>query len=281
MDTSTVASVTRTSFTASTAVTEQAREGARATYTAVLDPGWSVGGRPNGGYLLAVLGRAVSAVSAHADVVAVSAHFLRPPAVGDADAEIEVLHEGRSVSTVRATLRQDGRACVEAIVTTGLLDESDAAWRGDLDPPVVAPMDDCTRLISVTEAFEVPLMDQLDLRLDPGSLGWTVGQPTGRGELLGRMALLDEPGFDPLSLLVAVDAFPPAPFDVELTGWVPTIQLSAYVRGRPADGAVLVRHRAQVIAQGRVDETTTVWDRNGTVVAQATQIAGIRLGSRS
>jgi hypothetical protein len=42
----------------------------------------------------------------------------------------------------------------------------------------------------------------------------------------------------------------------------------------------MVRHRAQVIAQGRVDETTTVWDRNGSVVAQATQPAGIRLGSR-
>ena len=260
---------------------ERSRDGEQATYAALLDPGWSVGGRPNGGYLLAVLGRAAGDVSAHADVVAVSAHFLRPPAVGEADVEIEVLHEGRSVSTVRATLRQDGRTCVEALVTTGLLDETGAHWRGDLDPPPVAPTEECTRLIAVTDAFEVPLMDQLDLRLDPGSLGWTVGRPTGRGELLGPIALLDEPSFDPLSLLVAVDAFPPAPFDVELTGWVPTIQLSAYVRARPADGPVVVRHRAQVIAQGRVDETTTVWDRNGAVVAQATQVAGIRLGSRS
>lgn len=269
------------SFTESTALVEQSRDGVRATFAAELDPGWSVGGRPNGGYLLAVLGRAAGAVSAHADVVAVSAHFLRAPAVGGAVVEIEVLHEGRSVGTVRATLRQEGEACVEAIVTTGLLDERAADWRGDLDAPDLAPWDDCTRLSSVTDAFEVPLMDQLDLRLDPSTLGWTVGRPTGRGELLGRIMLLDEPAFDPLSLLVAVDAFPPAPFDVEVTGWVPTIQLSAYVRARPADGPVVVRHRAQVIAQGRVDETTTVWDRNGTVVAQATQIAGIRLSSPS
>jgi hypothetical protein len=123
-------------------------------------------------------------------------------------------------------------------------------------------------------------MDQLDLRLDPGHLGWTVGTPSGRGELLGRLALLDEPALEPLALLVAVDAFPPATFDVEVSGWVPTIQLSAYVRARPADGPVVVRHRAQVIAQGRVDESTTVWDRNGAVVAQATQLAGIRLASR-
>ena len=191
-----------------------------------------------------------------------------------------MLHEGRSVSTVRAALRQDGQTCVEALVTLGHLDETSASWRGELEPPAVAPLEDCTRVIAVTEAFEVPLMDQLDLRLDPGSLGWTVGTPTGRGELVGRLALLDEPGFDALSLLVAVDAFPPATFDVEMSGWVPTIQLSAYVRARPADGPVVVRHRAQMITQGRVDESTTVWDRNGAVVAQATQLAGIRLGSR-
>jgi hypothetical protein len=268
----------RASFTEATAVRELTREGDRAAYVAELDPGWSVAGRPNGGYLLAVLGRAAGGVSAHADVVAVSAHFVRPPAIGPADAEIEVLHRGRSASTVRATLRQEDQACVEAIITTGLLDQTAAAWRREgIEPPAVASMDDCTRLVPTTEVFEVPLMDQLDLRLDPGSLGWTTGRPSGRGELLGRIALLDEPAFDPLSLLVAVDAFPPAPFDVEVTGWVPPMQLSAYVRARPADGPVVVRHQAQVIAQGRVDETTTVWDRNGAVVAQATQLAGIRL----
>lgn len=269
----------RQTFTQATAVRELRRDGERATYAAELHPDWGIGGRPNGGYLLAVLGRAVAASGRHPDVVAVSTHFLRPPAPGHAEVHVETLHGGRSVSTFRASLRQDDVTCVEALVTTGDLDETREVWRGDIEPPAVAPMDDCTRLVAETEAFDVPLMDQLDLRLDPGSLGWAVGAPTGRGELLGRIALLDEPAFEPLSLLLAVDAFPPAPFDVEVTGWVPTIQLSAYVRAKPADGQVVVRHRAQVIAQGRVDEATTVWDRNGAVVAQATQLAGIRMAS--
>ena len=270
---------TRASFTDATSVSALGDDGL--TYSAQLHPGWGVGGRANGGYLLAVLGRSVAGTSAHPDVVAVSAHFLRAPASGTAEIALERVHEGRTVSTHRAVLRQEGRTCVEALVTTGDLEEGAATWRGDLEPPAVAPAEDCTRLVAVTEAFEVPLMDQVDLRLDPASTGWTVGEPTGRGELLGRLALLDEPGFDPLSLLVAVDAFPPATFDIEVSGWVPTIQLSAYVRARPADGPVVVRHRAQLIAQGRVDEATTVWDRNGVVVAQATQLAGIRLGPRT
>jgi hypothetical protein len=263
---------TRATFTDATAV----RPTGDGTFTADLRPEWGVGGRPNGGYLLAVLGRAVVQGAAHPDVLAVSAHFLRPPAAGEAQVATEVVHEGRSVSTLRADLVQDGRTCVTALVTLGSVDETSPLWVGDIAEPDVAPAEDCTRLVSATEAFEVPLMDQLDVRLDPRSVGWTVGRPGGSGELLGRIALLDEPAFDPLALLVAVDAFPPATFEVELSGWVPTIQLSAYVRARPADGPVVVRHRAQVVGQGRVDETTTVWDRNGAVVAQATQLAGIR-----
>ena len=213
-------------------------------------------------------------------MLAVSAHFLRPPATGPAEAEIEVLHEGRSVSTVRAALRQDGQTCVEALVTLGHLDETGA---------VVARRPRAARGGAARglhpghrgdRGVRGPAHGPARPPPRPGEPGLDGGQADRPRRALGRLALLDEPGFDPLSLLVAVDAFPPATFDVEVSGWVPTIQLSAYVRARPADGPVVVRHRAQVITQGRVDESTTVWDRNGAVVAQATQLAGIRLGSR-
>ena len=72
---------------------------------------WTPAGRSAGGPTAATSSPSSDwqrATSAHADVVAVSAHFLRPPAVGEAEVAIEVLHEGRSVSTVRATLLQEG-----------------------------------------------------------------------------------------------------------------------------------------------------------------------------
>src|SRR5438105_4640319 len=40
--------------------------------------------------------------------------------------------------------------------------------------------------------------------------------------------------FDPTSLLFAVDAFPPATFDIDFSGWVPTLELTVYVRALPA-----------------------------------------------
>jgi len=121
-------------------------------------------------------------------------------------------------------------------------------------------------------------MEQVEVRLEPGSSGFTAGRPSGRGELRGWLSLPGGEPFDPTSLLFAVDAFPPATFEIEFSGWVPTLELTAYVRALPAPGPVRVLQRAQLIDAQRVDEACFVWDRTGRLVAHATQLAGVRLG---
>ena len=59
-------------------------------------------------------------------------------------------------------------------------------------------------------------------------------------------------------------------------GWVPTLQMSTYVRARPAPGWVAIRMTAYVVADGMVDETCVLWDSRGVVVAQSTQLARLR-----
>ena len=49
------------------------------TFDARVDESWTIGGRPNGGYLLAILGQAAATVTAHPDVIAASAHYVRSP----------------------------------------------------------------------------------------------------------------------------------------------------------------------------------------------------------
>ena len=60
------------------------------------------------------------------------------------------------------------------------------------------------------------------------------------------------------------------------TGWVPTLQMSAYVRARPAPGWLGIRMTAGLVADGMVDETCVVWDSRGHLVAQSTQLARLR-----
>ena len=249
-------------------------------FTAEVDPRWTIVGKPNGGYLLAMLGRAAVAEAAHAHVLAISAHYLASPEPGPVSITTEVLRAGRSASQVRARLSQGERACVESLVTIGTLDP-DATPYWDTGLPAVAPVDRAAGIQLGTTSpigLPVPMMGEIDLRVDPSCFGFGAGEPSGRGELHGWLGLPDGEDFDPFSLIFAVDAFPPATFEIELTGWVPTLELTVYVRALPAPGPVRVLQKAVLVDGGRVDEVCYVRDTTGRLVAQGTQLAGIRLG---
>src|ERR671913_534198 len=88
-------------------------------WSAEVDPGWAVAGRPNGGYLLALATRAAMEAAGQPHPLAVSAHFLSPADPGPAELEVRRLRTGRSLSTTRVTMAQDGQARLEALVTAG------------------------------------------------------------------------------------------------------------------------------------------------------------------
>lgn len=149
------------------------------TFDVSVDPGFTVGGKPNGGYLLALAGRAageasVATGSDHQDPLAATAHYLGAPEPGPATVEVTVLRAGRSASQVRVALGQEGRPCVEATFTMGVLAEPEARpWWSGRPPVAVASRDTCTRLPArrAGAPFEVAIMDRIDVRLDPPASG--------------------------------------------------------------------------------------------------------------
>ena len=101
--------------------------------------GWAIGDAVNGGVLMALGARGLSQVfapSGHGDVLTWSAFFLTAAQPGEVEVEVEVLRQGRSVSTGQARLLQvvDGRR-VERVRMTGTM--GDAALR--LEPVHRAP----------------------------------------------------------------------------------------------------------------------------------------------
>ena len=177
-------------------------------------------------------------------------------------------------------MEQDGHACVEALITASQLGgDTTPYWERGLPERSQSSYEDCPRLIpSLPNGNRVAIMEQIEVRFEPDSMGFASGRPSGRGELRGWLTLPGAEAFDPTSLVFAVDAFPPATFDIEFSGWVPTLELTVYVRAVPVPGPVRVLQRAQLIDAGRVDESCFVWDMSGRLVAQGTQLAGIRLG---
>lgn len=245
------------------------------TFTAEADPEWTIGGKPNGGYLLAMLGRAATQSATHQHVLAASAHYLSSPKPGPLHLATEVLRTGRSASQVRARMSQDETPCVEATFTLGTLaQDSTPQWTDGIPESAPFAQDDCAPVNGVRG---VAIMDQVDLRIHPDDLGFSRGTPNGSGVLRGWLGLPEGEHFDPISLLYAVDSFPPATMNIAITGWVPTLELTAYVRALPAPGPVRILHKAQLIDDNRVDQSCFVWDSRDRLVVQATQLAGIRL----
>jgi acyl-coenzyme A thioesterase PaaI-like protein len=268
-----------------TAVSSSEGRDSSGRYDMAIDPAWTVGGRPNGGYLLATMARAARSALAsaegpdHPHPVTATAHYLTPPSPGPGEVHTEVLRRGRRMSQVRARLEQTGSPSVEAVFTLGRHDPDAEPWWTDLEAPSLPPMDECVRAQGVGPGgVELAIMDQVHVRLDPATAGFTAGRPSGMAEVRGWLAFADGREPDPLALLYAADSFPPATLELATLGWVPTLELTVYVRGVPAPGPLMVRQRARLVQADLVDEVCHVWDSRGRLVAQATQLAGVRVG---
>jgi acyl-CoA thioesterase len=267
-------------FLAATAIRRTGGGPDRGNYAAELDPQWSIGTKPNGGYLLAILARAAAdaAGPAHPHPTAVSAHYLTAPPAGPVEIEVQTLRAGRSASQLRASLHSGGRRCVEALITCGSLPAAGAAWWSGVPVADLPPEDACVPLPGDQPQFPVPLFTEVVERLDPACLGFATGQGSGQGEMRGWVRFADGTEPDPLALLVAADCLPPATFDLGLFGsWVPTLELTVYVRAVPAPGPLRVRLKVRLVTDGRVDEECDVWDSTGALVATSHQLAGVRL----
>ncbi|MEU4172436.1 thioesterase family protein [Streptomyces sp. NPDC026665] len=254
-------------------------------YDVDLSAGWTIINAVNGGYLLAVLGRALADALPHSDPFTVSAHYLTASQPGPAVVRTDVVRTGRTLSTGQASLFQyddEGREIerIRVLASYGDLDALPDDVRTTALPPAIPPMDQCFGPQDAPAPIpgSSAITDRLFLKLDPATLGWALGAPSGKGEMRSWFGLADGRDADPLSLLLAVDALPPTAFEIGLSGWVPTVELTVHVRCRPAPGPLRVSITTRNLAGGFLEEDAEVWDSEDRLVAQSRQLARARLG---
>ncbi|HCA84458.1 MAG TPA: TesB-like acyl-CoA thioesterase 3 [Streptomyces sp.] len=252
-------------------------------HDAELSAGWTIIHAVNGGYLLAMVGRALGEVLPHSDPFTITAHYLTASRPGPARIRTEVVRTGRTLSTGQASLVQfaeDGTEVERLRVVAGYgdLDGLPDDVRTTAEPPVMPPYEECLGARNAPDEVAALLggteiAGRLDVRLVPETTGWAVGNPSGRGEMRGWFGLSDGRDPDPLSLLLAVDALPPTAFELGLSGWVPTVELTAHIRCRPAPGPLRVAITTRNLAGGFLEEDAEVWDSKDRLVAQSRQLA--------
>ncbi|CAM5521841.1 thioesterase family protein [Streptomyces aurantiogriseus] len=256
-----------------------------ALHHAELRDDWRFGAGIHGGVLMALAGRALSEDlgaqgSGHRDPISVSAHFLSRSLPGPATVRTEILRHGRTVSSGMAFIRQGDQERVRVVATFGDLADKATAdpARVFSAPPSMPPPEKCvgTDLAPPELLKESPLLQRVDLRLDPDCVGWAVGMPSGRGAVQGWLRFLDDREPDPMMLLFAVDCLPPVSLDLGIPGWAPTLELTTHIRRLPAPGWLRLKHSTSLVDNDRMEEDAEVWDSAGRLVAQSRQLT--RLG---
>jgi acyl-CoA thioesterase len=253
---------------------------AAGVYGVHVDRGWWIVRGPNGGYVAALVLRALEAAVADPSRTArsLTIHFTSPPAAGAARVHTALERTGRSLTTASARLEQDGK--LRALAVAAFSKPRPGPTFDHLEMPDVPPPEACERLTP-------PADGALSLRARYES--WHAlgarpfGEPTDEAVAGGWIRLAEAPGPIDAPLLAAYsDAWPPAVFSHPgrdaIAAGVPTVDLTVHFRAPyPADAdprdPVLVVFRSRYAGEGFVEEDGEIWTRDGRLLVQSRQLA--------
>ena len=272
-----------TKFDRDTAVWREASSGPETVFGAEVAPDWRAGRGPHGGYLAAMLLRAlVEAVGdANRAPRSLTIHYARAPEPGRVRIATTLEREGRSLSTLSARMHQGEELVALALAAFSVPwggPEIDDVRMQDVEPP--DPSREGVKLIEhggPEFARHIVLQPRIEGRPFAGA-----GQPM---EIRGWLGLAEPRPIDALSLAFFSDALIPAPFmHLSEPAAVPTIDLTVHFRERmprPAAGGTepdplelcLAMTRTELIHDGFFVEDGTIWASDGTLLAQSRQLA--------
>jgi hypothetical protein len=249
------------------------------SFDVIVHDGWDIMGNANGGYVMAIIARALTEVTGRPDCITVTCHYLAPCPAGPAVVDVVPVRAGRRFATATATMWRevDGvrKVIAQVMATMGDLEKDPGGPTSMAGGPSPIPSyEECLSFGGPNDAASPALHTRLATRFHPDDVGFRDGHRSGRGLIRGWFAFRDDRPIDALALLLASDAFPPAVFNLDVaTNWVPTVELTVHVRAIPAPGPVQCSFETRYLQNGLLDEDGEIWDSGGVLVAQSRQLA--------
>lgn len=245
-------------------------------YAAELDESWNLRPLPQGGILTAIAVRAMEADLGHDDQRPRTLHtmFAAQVAHGPLDVDVEVLRAGRSMSQLRAEVRNPGAARGH-LTTCAFGSTRDGFEFTDLEPPrgIPAPRDCPSFRDPPPDGVPFEPMPFWDGRIEGrnvfGHPPWEVDAPRDRAERVtwyrfDEPPMLADGRLDPLALLVLADVMPGAVGERigpgERQWFAPSIDLTVHLLDDCRSEWVLGHNRARHAGDGYASADMALWD---------------------
>ena len=235
---------------------------------------WSINGIPDGGYLMAILTKAMMHHSEMKSTPIITANFLTRCEPGEAKVAVEEMAASRQFKRFQGSLWQKGTEKIRAFGTFSSEDSECFVERSETPCPEMAELE---KSVPLPEIPNYPLFSRMDIRLDPVCTGWWHGKLSDTSESKGWIKFRNSRQFDILSILLIADSFPPAVLSSQgMVAWVPTIELSVNIRKIPTTDWLKCSFRTRFITCGLLEEDGEIWDEKGELIAISRQIAQYR-----
>lgn len=259
-----------TEFDVGTAVTRTGED----AFAATLAEDWWVFTGANGGYLAAILLRALTERVADPARMArsLTVHYLRPPAAGPADVVTRLVRAGRSLATLTAVMTQNGAEVALATAAFSVARPS-MEFHDAVLPDVPAPEE------TAPSGWPPELLPPISRRFEYRPVTKeTIFSGEDRAEIGCWLRLREPAPLDPVLLALVADAAAPAVFPKAAQPVAATtIDLTVHFRGaadeEPDDGWCLAMFRSTVAVDGFVEEDGEIWSPSGRLLAHSRQLA--------
>jgi acyl-coenzyme A thioesterase PaaI-like protein len=265
-----------TRFSDAMALTEVETHGDVRVFAGLLNQHWTIGEKVHGGAMLALCAKAARlAIGVPGlEPIAVSGSFLWAPDPGPLHLVCTTRKRGRRVNLVDVELNQGERTAVRAVMTLAepehhvapLLSVNPVVALMTPDPPPglesIGPGHPMADIVHLAHGCDIrPSLTTMAPRADGGP------------PVIEYWVRPREGSPDVLFALLCGDVSAPVTFGVNRFGWAPTVQLTAYLRARPADGWLRVMCTTMQIGQDWFDEDHLVVDCEGRIIVQSRQLA--------
>lgn len=246
-------------------------------YAAAMDTDWWVVRGPNGGYVAAVVLRALMDAAGDAGRAprSLTLHYTAPPAEGEVRIETRVERAGRSLSTLSARMTQDGRLLALALAAFSAPWPPTHDFVGDAAPDAGAPGEG----VEAGRAAELlpPIAHRWDFRGVFGAPPFSGADEAVTG---GWIRPAEPRVADALVVAAMTDGWFPAVFArMSHPAALPTVDLTIHFRaplplsGARPDDWTLARFRSGTARDGFVEEDGEIWSAGGVLLAQSRQLA--------